>query len=1335
MIYIILLISSILFAEHINENQGVGERFSAGPSSILNREIGQWGYPDDPMIDRAQGFLLRGSAKTKTSNYGNYMDWDYNPSGMWKNYGYLPKLGFMAGVRGHRYSSEFTWQEADMASICSEFQSSWCEQYIDDINVWCSEDLYDSWGLDQELLVYQDGDSIHPRPNGEYVGIVFETQDDRGTVGTRKNGVPAILNMSDYNQWVFDFSSSDSGDSRVCISASEGIDPNDSNAMIGVMYPWGLRPSLSERLEQFDLYDYGPDGQEYTADDSYAYYGATVSESWFTRWNPTTNSDWHASTGSRGESHSGEVVAGDLFADTYFSNSGDDWPLLAHGQYPETWANSIWPGWWSSLFNPELPLCDDSTTNWHCWEENEGAFTSDNDVYMIFDDRWAHRGNMVVNNVYQQTGYPMGVQVTSQMYTYSVPFLDDVLIVDSKIKNESHNLVMPDGTKLVGSNGFNYKDMSIGFYVDADVLTTALNGSLGVHTNEDDFMEYIDCKTSRDYYPITPDAPTGCPIINDQELRISLAVFGDWDGQSGSAYGFAMNPNSSFEGPDFGLVAIQMLDSPIATDEIDLDNDGWVDIYPGDKLKMTDWHWFDWYNRPGVTFREGPGGCCSGDVGKDQALNKEEIMYKIMVGDTTNLSEDEKEWFFHADPLLDDVDPMFNPHFDSVEDLTQTNLFLEGPDGLDCVMMMNTGTFSLAVGDSTSISFAVIYGNNYDDLLMNAEVLQLAYNQNFLTVSAPNSPGFDITENQNSILIDWDDLSENSIDRFTQEIDFEGYKVYRSMDGGITWGDESDKIYDDTGVHVGWQPIAQFDYTLEQDIARYGSDISGYDPITPWVYLGSNTGLEYSYTDLDVLPYQEYCYVVTAYDVGIPLDFEIPIFSDVVGSLESPRNNMICGSPTGYQTEDIIFVESSWNIGQSTYEYALENSTPLDKRLRVEVEAKIDSISILNSAYLNPVLYTYEINSDGDPVDMIDLAASISDIDSISGLPGVEILLELEDDFTYRIPEYLGMGTPGDWFNSDGLYLNIEGYKVYSEYGDYFNSYFNYFYTNSWGMPPQEVVWHNDYIENLDFRVAYAQYDNSIPLSFDEYKPWFDYEITFGEAGIDTAYCVFDFTGLPDCDSTLTLLPFRIENISSGQKVKIEHHDTGANDGHDYDYWGGDEIPGAGNRIYNKNERIVFLEQWIDPDNLESIEYTWELRLDWDGVDGIYPWDHDISADIVTPKPLHDEDYWIFQFIDTDELSNNLDHLVPSKFVLHNPYPNPFNPVTHISYDVSKISNIAFIVYDINGRVVDQIEKGVQSPGYHSFDWNASRHSSGIYFIRMLADGFSSSIKKVTLIK
>ncbi|HIE79870.1 MAG TPA: hypothetical protein EYQ03_04275, partial [Nitrospinaceae bacterium] len=42
---------------------------------------------------------------------------------------------------------------------------------------------------------------------------------------------------------------------------------------------------------------------------------------------------------------------------------------------------------------------------------------------------------------------------------------------------------------------------------------------------------------------------------------------------------------------------------------VDLDGDGSPDIYPGSKLKMTDWHWFDWYNRPGVVYREGEAGC------------------------------------------------------------------------------------------------------------------------------------------------------------------------------------------------------------------------------------------------------------------------------------------------------------------------------------------------------------------------------------------------------------------------------------------------------------------------------------------------------------------------------------------------------------------------------------------------------------------------------------------------------------------------------------------------------------------------------------------------------
>ena len=46
-----------------------------------------------------------------------------------------------------------------------------------------------------------------------------------------------------------------------------------------------------------------------------------------------------------------------------------------------------------------------------------------------------------------------------------------------------------------------------------------------------------------------------------------------------------------------------MLDSPRATTEVDLDQDGTTDIFPGEPLKMTDWHWFDWYSRPELPSR------------------------------------------------------------------------------------------------------------------------------------------------------------------------------------------------------------------------------------------------------------------------------------------------------------------------------------------------------------------------------------------------------------------------------------------------------------------------------------------------------------------------------------------------------------------------------------------------------------------------------------------------------------------------------------------------------------------------------------------------------------
>ena len=51
----------------------------------------------------------------------------------------------------------------------------------------------------------------------------------------------------------------------------------------------------------------------------------------------------------------------------------------------------------------------------------------------------------------------------------------------------------------------------MGFYMDADVVSTDAYGNFGVHTNDDDFMEYYDCAN--------PDiVPEGCKVINDDKL-------------------------------------------------------------------------------------------------------------------------------------------------------------------------------------------------------------------------------------------------------------------------------------------------------------------------------------------------------------------------------------------------------------------------------------------------------------------------------------------------------------------------------------------------------------------------------------------------------------------------------------------------------------------------------------------------------------------------------------------------------------------------------------------------------------------------------------------------
>ena len=81
---------------------------------------------------------------------------------------------------------------------------------------------------------------------------------------------------------------------------------------------------------------------------------------------------------------------------------------------------------------------------------------------------------------------------------------------------------------------------------------------------------------------------------------------------------------------------------------------------------------------------------------------------------------------------------------------------------------------------------------------------------------------------------------------------------------------------------------------------------------------------------------------------------------------------------------------------------------------------------------------------------------------------------------------------------------------------------------------------------------------------------------------------------------------------------------------------------------------------------------------------------------------------------------------VPSAFALIQNYPNPFNPSTTIPYQMPRAADVRLAVYDLLGREVVRLVDGPKPAGFYSATFDAARLSSGIYFYRLSAAGFSA---------
>lgn len=94
---------------------------------------------------------------------------------------------------------------------------------------------------------------------------------------------------------------------------------------------------------------------------------------------------------------------------------------------------------------------------------------------------------------------------------------------------------------------------------------------------------------------------------------------------------------------------------------------------------------------------------------------------------------------------------------------------------------------------------------------------------------------------------------------------------------------------------------------------------------------------------------------------------------------------------------------------------------------------------------------------------------------------------------------------------------------------------------------------------------------------------------------------------------------------------------------------------------------------------------------------------------------------------------------VPVNFALFNPTPNPFNPVTTLSFALPTASRVQLEVYDVRGRLVATLLDEKRPAGMHHVTWNARDRSgqavaSGVYLCRITAGSFTDT-KRLVLLK
>lgn len=155
------------------------------------------------------------------------------------------------------------------------------------------------------------------------------------------------------------------------------------------------------------------------------------------------------------------------------------------------------------------------------------------------------------------------------------------------------------------------------------------------------------------------------------------------------------------------------------------------------------------------------------------------------------------------------------------------------------------------------------------------------------------------------------------------------------------------------------------------------------------------------------------------------------------------------------------------------------------------------------------------------------------------------------------------------------------------------------------------------------------------------------------------------------------------------------------------------------------SEEYPSLAKVIDGDC--HIEYILNRGLSQEDYTIKYVKYHRVPTDSIPSTPLIEQlPFHVWTAVMEPEKSAR-----PYAFVLHKPYPNPFNPTAVISFELQAASFVKLAVYDVSGRQVAKLVNDWCVAGLHKFMFDGSNLASGIYLYHLGANGHEASGKMV----